>query len=104
MTEVDSIAKVLEAGEDDAVALGGPHGGPPLCSPGMAAAFVSIAAGAPTAPLNPGYRAEEFEFYLTDLKAKALVLEAGSDSPARAVAQKLGVPLIELSPQRDQGA
>ena len=136
MAEVDSIAKVLEAGQDDAVAIGAPDGVPPLRyralralaqrtveslnslgvgrndrvgivlpnGPEMAAAFVSIAAGATTAPLNPGYRAEEFEFYLTDLKAKALVLEAGSDSPARAVAQKLGVPLIELSPQRDQGA
>jgi oxalate---CoA ligase len=42
--------------------------------PEMAAAFLSIAAGATAAPLNPAYRAEEFEFYLTDLRAKLLVI------------------------------
>ncbi len=72
--------------------------------PEMAAAFVTIAGGATTAPLNPAYRGEEFEFYLTDLKAKALVVETGVDSPARAVAEKLGVPIIELHPRRDEGA
>src|SRR5690348_11236199 len=40
--------------------------------PGMAAAFVSIASGATAAPLNPSYRAEEFEFCLSDLGAKLL--------------------------------
>ena len=30
-------------------------------------AFVGIAAGASAAPLNPAYRIEEFEFYLSDL-------------------------------------
>ena len=43
-------------------------------------------AGATTAPLNPAYKAEEFEFYLSDLNAKALVILAGMESPARAVA------------------
>src|SRR5437867_1603800 len=45
--------------------------------PEMAAAFVCISAGATAAPLNPVYRAEEFEFYLTDLNAKILVIERG---------------------------
>ena len=40
--------------------------------PEMAAAFLSIASGATAAPLNPSYRAEEFEFYLTDLRARLL--------------------------------
>jgi len=35
--------------------------------PEMALAFMSVAAGATSAPLNPAYRAEEFEFYLSDL-------------------------------------
>lgn len=64
--------------------------------PDMAAAFVAIAAGATTAPLNPGYRAEEFEFYLNDLKAACLVIARGQESPARAVAAKLNVPIVEL--------
>ena len=88
----------LGVGRNDRVAIVLPNG------PEMAAAFVSIAAGATTAPLNPAYRADEFEFYLTDLKAKALIVESGSESPAREVAQKLGVPLVELVPQRGEGA
>ena len=88
----------LGIGRDDRVAIVLPNG------PEMAAAFIAIAASATTAPLNPGYRADEFEFYLTDLRAKALVLESGSDSPARAVARKLSVPVLELVPERAEGA
>ena len=84
-------------GRNDRVAIVLPNG------PEMAAAFVCIASGATTAPLNPAYRAEEFEFYLTDLRAKALVVEAGADSPARAVAQKLEIPVVELHSDRDAG-
>src|SRR5215208_7800902 len=50
--------------------------------PEMAAAFLSIGSAATAAPLNPSYRAEEFEFYLSDLNAKLLVTTAGKDSPA----------------------
>ncbi len=88
----------LGVGRSDRVAIVLPNG------PEMAAAFVCIAAGATTAPLNPAYRAEEFEFYLTDLGAKALVVQAGADTPARAVAKKLGVPVLELLPLREEGA
>ncbi|MCC7282240.1 MAG: AMP-binding protein [Acetobacteraceae bacterium] len=72
--------------------------------PEMAAAFVAIAAGATTAPLNPAYRAEEFEFYLSDLNAKALVVERGYDGAALGVARKLGVPVVELVADRAAGA
>ena len=64
--------------------------------PEMAACFVSCASGVTSAPLNPAYRADEFEFYLSDLNAKALIVEQGSTSPAIAVAEKLGVRLIDL--------
>ena len=74
----------------DRVAIVLPNG------PEMASAFVSIAAGAATAPLNPAYRQREFEFYLADLGAKALVLAVGDDSPARAAAASLGVPVLEI--------
>jgi acyl-CoA synthetase (AMP-forming)/AMP-acid ligase II len=82
----------LGVGRKDRVAIVLPNG------PEMAAAFTCIAAGATTAPLNPAYRAEEFEFYLGDLRAKALVIEAGAESPVRAVAARLGVPVVELHP------
>src|SRR5205823_6082282 len=72
--------------------------------PEAATAFVAIAAGAITAPLSPLLRPEEYQFNLSDLRAKILVVEAGTDSPARAVAQKLGVPVVELHLSREQGA
>jgi len=64
--------------------------------PEMAACFVACACGSTSAPLNPAYRADEFEFYLTDLRAKALIVEQASTSPAIAVAMKLGVPVLDL--------
>jgi acyl-CoA synthetase (AMP-forming)/AMP-acid ligase II len=85
-------------GRGDRVAMVLPNG------PEMATAFVSVAAGATTAPLNPAYRGEEFEFYIDDLKAKALLLARGQETPARAAATRLGVPIIELLPDAAAGA
>jgi acyl-CoA synthetase (AMP-forming)/AMP-acid ligase II len=84
-------------GRQDRVAIVLPNG------PEMAAAFVCIAAGATAAPLNPAYRADEFEFYLSDLQAKAVVVEKGSSSPVLAVAEKLHIRILELAAS-DEGA
>jgi oxalate---CoA ligase len=78
-------------GRNDRVAIVLPNG------PEMAAAFIAIACGATTAPLNPAYRAEEFDFYLSDLNAKALVIQEGMESPARAVAAARNIPIITLT-------
>ena len=43
-----------------------------------------IACGATTAPLNPAYKADEFAFYLADLNARALVVQAGRGNARRA--------------------
>ena len=97
----------LGIGRNDRVALVLPNGTE------MATAFIAVAAGTTSAPLNPAYRAEEFEFYLSDLKAKALIVERGSasatapgvalpepasmqSSPARNAAAKLKIPVIEM--------
>ena len=85
-------------GRGDRVAIVLPNG------PEMATAFVAVAAGATSAPLNPAYRAEEFDFYLSDLHAKALLIQRGFDSPARAVATRRQVPIIELVPIADGAA
>src|SRR6185503_15164057 len=66
--------------------------------PEMAAAFLSIGSAATAAPLNPTYKADEFEFYLNDLGAKLLVVGYGKDSPAVGVAEKLGIPIARLVP------
>jgi acyl-CoA synthetase (AMP-forming)/AMP-acid ligase II len=82
-------------GHDDRIAIVLPNG------PEMASAFLAIGAGCATAPLNPAYREEEFDFYLSDLSAAALVIQRGMESPARAVAARRGIPVIELEPQLD---
>ena len=64
--------------------------------PEMATCFIACASGTASAPLNPAYRADEFEFYLSDLNAKLLIVEQGSTSPAIEVATKLGVRVADL--------
>ena len=63
----------------------------------MAAAFLGVAAHATAAPLNPAFTREEFEFYICDLGARALIVKAGDDSPAREAAHRRGVPVLELT-------
>jgi len=96
----DTVAALngMGIGRNDRVGIVLPNG------PEMATAFVSVASGATSAPLNPGYRADEFEFYLGDLGAKALVVDAGSASPAIGVARKLGVRIVELVGHPERGA
>jgi acyl-CoA synthetase (AMP-forming)/AMP-acid ligase II len=72
--------------------------------PEMASAFLGVAAGATAAPLNPGYRLDEFEFYLKDLRASSLIVQAGVESPAIEAARRLGVAVIELTPRPELGA
>lgn len=78
-------------GRGDRVAIVLPNG------PEMASAFVCVAHAAVTAPLNPAYREDEFAFYLEDLKAKALIVEAGYDGPALAAAERFGLFILRLS-------
>ncbi len=88
----DTVARLnaLGIGRNDRVAIVLPNG------PEMASCYIACASGVASAPLNPAYRADEFEFYLSDLHAKALVVERGSTSPAVEVAKKLGVRVLEL--------
>jgi oxalate---CoA ligase len=88
----------LSIGRNDRVAIVLANG------PEMAACFMACASGVTSAPLNPAYRADEFEFYLNDLNAKALIVEHDSTSPAIAVAHKLGVRILDLTPEPALGA
>ncbi len=81
----------LGIGPADRVAIVLPNG------PAMATAFIAVAASACAAPLNPGYQAEEFRFFLDDLQASALIVSAGSDSPAVGVARELGTRVLALA-------
>ena len=83
---------------NDRVAVALPNG------PEMAVAFLAVATGATCAPLNPGYRESEFDFYMSDLGAKALIVWSGMDSTARGIAQKHHIPIIELTPNLEAEA
>ena len=100
-TLVDRTLSTLNGmgiGRTDRLALVLPNG------PEMATCFMACASGVTSAPLNPAYRADEFEFYLNDLHAKALIVEQSSSSPAIAVAQKQGVRIIDLVAGPEQAA
>lgn len=89
-----SIAGQLNSigiGRGDRVAIVLPNG------PEMATAFLGVASCAVSAPLNPAYRANEFDFYLSDLNAKALLIAEGLDSPAREVARERKIPIVEVA-------
>ncbi|MCL1464884.1 AMP-binding protein [Argonema galeatum] len=92
ISEVATTLNLLGVSRNDLVAITLPNG------PEMAVAFLAIASNAICAPLNPAYRAEEFDFYLSDLNAKALIIQSGIAEPAKAIAKKRGIPIIELSP------
>ena len=72
--------------------------------PEMAAAFVTIAQAATTAPLNPAYREDEYKFYIDDLGAKAVVLADDYDGPALAAAKSLGLLVLRTVVDADTPA
>jgi acyl-CoA synthetase (AMP-forming)/AMP-acid ligase II/acyl carrier protein len=92
---IDGVVQMLHTmglGRNDRVALVLPNG------PEMAVAFLAVATTATCAPLNPACSTNEFDFYLADLHAKALIVQSGMDSPVRDVARARGLRIIELSP------
>lgn len=101
LAQVEGTIEALNSlgiGRNDRVAMVLPNG------PEMATAFLAVAAAATSAPLNPAYGAGEFEFYLADLDARALIVASGMDSAAPGAAQARGIPSIELSPMSDEEA
>ncbi|HET7717856.1 MAG TPA: acyl--CoA ligase [Bauldia sp.] len=93
----DTVVRLnrLGIGRGDRVAIVLPNG------PEMATAFVSVAAAATTAPLNPAYREDEFDFYLSDIRAKALVVAPEEAGPAVAVAERRGIAVLRLVPDAE---
>ena len=83
---------------DSRVAMVLPNG------PLMASAFASLAPWCTTAPLNPAYKSDEFEFYLQDLETSALMVETGSESGAIEVAHHLGIRVIEIEEGEEAGS
>jgi acyl-CoA synthetase (AMP-forming)/AMP-acid ligase II len=89
----DTMARLnqLGIGRGDGVAIVLPNG------PEMAASFLAVAATAATAPLNPAYREEELNFYLSDIGAKAILVGREEAGPAVTTAEKLGIAVLRLA-------
>lgn len=98
LREIGKTLNEMGLGKGDRLALVMPN------SPEMAVLFLGAAIYATSAPLNPTYQLPEFDFYLNDLKARALILLAGIDSPARTIAQKLEIPILEIVPDLEAPA
>ena len=96
MAQLEATRAALGAlglGRGDRVAMALPQG------PELAVVFLAAALGATAAPLNPAYREAEFEFYLATARARAVIVPAGADSPARGAAARLGLTVLDLIPE-----
>lgn len=92
--QIETLAEALAErglGREDTVAIVMPNG------VAMAVAFLSVAASAIAAPLNPGYTRKEFDFYFDDLKPRAVIVEEGGGANAIEAARAKGVAVLELA-------
>jgi acyl-CoA synthetase (AMP-forming)/AMP-acid ligase II/thioesterase domain-containing protein len=62
----------------------------------MASTLLSVASYATAVPLVPAYTVGEFAIHLHDRNVKGLIVEAGLETPARAAAERLGLPVLEV--------
>lgn len=63
--------------------------------------FAVSESGSIAAPLNPAYKAAEFDFYLQDTAAKLLLLPPGGSPEAEKAATALGIPVFSVSCSED---
>ena len=73
----DRVAVVLPDGADAALAM------------------ISVAAAAVCVPFNPAFTASELELFFSDLRIAALVTRADTESAARDIAHRRGIPVID---------
>ena len=93
LQHLDNAVEALNGmgiGRGDSAALLLPNG------PEAATSFLATAACAISAPLNPGYREKELDYYLSDLRPKALIVAEDDESQARTIANKHGIQVGEL--------
>ncbi|MBT5049855.1 MAG: AMP-binding protein [Rhodospirillaceae bacterium] len=90
MTDVRETLNSWGIGREDRVAVILTDG------PEATVAFLGVTSGAIYIALNPAYTHGEFEAYLTLLRPKAIIVSAAEETPAREVAENLGIPTIEL--------
>ena len=79
-----------EVGTESRVAVVLPNG------PELATAFAAVASCSVCAPLNPAFTRTDFEFYLTDLRAQAMVVDEAADGPAVEAASACGIAVLRI--------
>jgi acyl-CoA synthetase (AMP-forming)/AMP-acid ligase II len=102
----DSLCKQVEAmadalasmgiGRGDRVATVLPNGLPAVVS------FLAGSIAGTAAPLNPGYREDEFGFFLEDTNARVLLCMAEGSDAARKAAASRGVPVSYARDERQR--
>jgi acyl-CoA synthetase (AMP-forming)/AMP-acid ligase II len=89
VTEMANALASMGIGRGDRVATYLPNGLPAIVS------FLAASVAGTAAPLNPGYREDEVNFYLEDTGAKVLLCPADATA-ARKAAEAKGVPVYAL--------
>lgn len=87
---VSGQMRELGIGRRDRVAIVLPNG------PEAATAFLATACAAIAAPLNPAYKSSEFEFYLSDLRPKALLVGEEPNPGAIEAARRFHIAILRL--------
>jgi len=90
VVEMASALASLGIQRGDRVATYVPNGMPAIVS------FLAASIAGTAAPLNPGYREDEVNFYLEDTAAKILLCPADGAPDARRAAEARGVPVYSL--------
>jgi acyl-CoA synthetase (AMP-forming)/AMP-acid ligase II len=93
-TQVEAVAAALAAAgvrRGDRVGMALPNGLPTIV------AFLAASVAGTAAPLNPGYKEDEFRFYLEDTNARVLLLPpAGAEEAQRAAGDRVRILTIEM--------
>jgi acyl-CoA synthetase (AMP-forming)/AMP-acid ligase II len=91
VTNAAAALKKAGIGRDDRVALALPNGQPAIVG------FLAASIAGTAAPLNPGYKQEEFRFYLEDTRARLLIVPPDGAEDARRAAANLNVPVLSTA-------
>ncbi|MDB5328181.1 MAG: putative linear pentadecapeptide gramicidin synthetase LgrB [Phycisphaerales bacterium] len=91
VSEVGEVLRAAGIAAGDTVAVVVPE------SVDTAILVLAISAFAACAPINPAYNAAEFESLLKSLRANSLVVLAGDQTPAKNAAERLSLPVVELT-------
>jgi acyl-CoA synthetase (AMP-forming)/AMP-acid ligase II len=90
VVEMANALASLGVQRGDRVATVLPNGLPAIVS------FIAASVAGTAAPLNPGYREDEFSFYLDDTGAKVLLCLPDGAPDARKAAEGRGIPVYSL--------